>query len=213
MLNESDLKRGEVTLAPIPPSDTVTTSDLAVHNADDCYLDMREARPDHDDYPLQIPDPGRFINYLHVVYGRAHEDADHIALQYWLFYPYNSWERTYEGTLYVGNHHEGDWEMITIVLDKATATPQWLSCAQHMGGEQYDWNDIELVGETHPRVFIAQGSHASYAHLGRDNPIRFPHWPLDVTSDNGMALYPDEMDPSEIEATGSKEPYAIVDIS
>ena len=34
-----------------------------------------------------------------------------LALQYWLWYPFNHWN----------NNHEGDWEMIQLVFDAADA--------------------------------------------------------------------------------------------
>ena len=157
MLGQSDLRNGEEITGPI------TTSDLEAHNNNDYYLDIWNASPDPDAW---IWWPERFEYYDPVVYERAYEDADYIALQYWFFYPYNSWERTYQGKPLVRNHHEGDWEMITIVLDKATGTPQRLSCAQHTGGRKYSWQEVQLIGGTHPKIFIAQGSHASYATAG-----------------------------------------------
>src|SRR5262249_13093155 len=49
------------------------------------------------------------VMYAHVVTDSAHPDR--LALQYWFFYVFNDWN----------NLHEGDWEMIQLVFDAATA--------------------------------------------------------------------------------------------
>jgi hypothetical protein len=90
-----------------------------------------------------------------VVYGRCAETADATVLQYWYFYIYND----------SGNKHEGDWEMVSIVLDK-DRTPQRVGFAGHTGGAQRAWKDLrgpdgnEL--KDRPYVYVARGSHAAY---------------------------------------------------
>ncbi len=86
------------------------------------------------------------------IYAHVTREAGFIVVQYWFFYAYNP------GTL---NQHQGDWEMIQIVLD-STETPQYAVYSQHHTGERAAWGDVEKVGGTHPRVYVALGSHASY---------------------------------------------------
>jgi hypothetical protein len=86
------------------------------------------------------------------IYAHVTSEAGFIIVQYWFFYAFNP------GTL---NQHQGDWEMIQIVLD-STETPQYAVYSQHHAGERADWKDVEKVDETHPRVYVALGSHASY---------------------------------------------------
>jgi hypothetical protein len=86
------------------------------------------------------------------IYAHVTSEAGFIVVQYWFFYAFNP------GTL---NQHQGDWEMIQIVLD-STETPQYAVYSQHHAGERTDWKDVEKVDETHPRVYVALGSHASY---------------------------------------------------
>jgi len=86
------------------------------------------------------------------IYAHVTSEAGYIVVQYWFFYAFNP------GTL---NQHQGDWEMIEIVLD-STETPQYAVYSQHHAGEMADWKDVEKVDETHPRVYVALGSHASY---------------------------------------------------
>src|SRR4029077_7303733 len=83
-----------------------------------------------------------------------------LALQYWLFYVFNDWN----------NPHEGDWEMIQLNFDAATAAealnekPVEVGYSQHEGAERASWGEdkLELVDGTHPVVNVAAGSHANF---------------------------------------------------
>jgi hypothetical protein len=96
--------------------------------------------------------------YAHVATEAAYPDR--LALQYWLFYPYNDWN----------NLHEGDWEMIQLVFPAGTAEealdtePLEIGYSQHEGGERAEWGDekLEVVDGTHPVVYPAAGSHANF---------------------------------------------------
>ena len=82
-----------------------------------------------------------------------------LALQYWLFYPFNDFNNT----------HEGDWEMIQLVFDAAgteealAEDPVEVGYSSHEGAERATWDDekLELVDRTHPVVYPAAGSHAN----------------------------------------------------
>jgi hypothetical protein len=88
------------------------------------------------------------------------EGREGLALQYWLYYPFNDFN----------NKHESDWEMIQVEFaasDAATALtqePTRLGYSQHEGVEIADWGDVklEVVDGTHPVVHPAAGSHANY---------------------------------------------------
>src|SRR5829696_8586809 len=96
--------------------------------------------------------------YAHVTTEPGREDR--IALQYWLFYPFNDYT----------NKHEGDWEMVQVVFaadDAAQAleqTPIAVGYTQHEGLEVAEWDDpkLEIVDGTHPVVHPAAGSHANF---------------------------------------------------
>ena len=83
-----------------------------------------------------------------------------LAVQYWLFYPFNDFN----------NKHEGDWEMVQVEFaasDAATALgqePTRVGYSQHEGVELASWGDLklEVVDGTHPVVHPAAGSHANY---------------------------------------------------
>ena len=83
-----------------------------------------------------------------------------LALQYWFFYVFNDF----------GNPHEGDWEMIQLDFDATSAAqalmrkPTAIGYSQHEGAERADWGDekLNIVGGTHPVVYVADGSHANF---------------------------------------------------
>ncbi len=88
----------------------------------------------------------------YIVYNRVTKEAENFVVQYWFFYAFNP------GSL---NQHQGDWEMIEIILD-STETPLYVVYSQHFAGERATWNNVERIDETHPRVYVALGSHANY---------------------------------------------------
>jgi probable HAF family extracellular repeat protein len=93
-------------------------------------------------------------------------------LQYWFFY-YDQPNFWYG----VGGAHEGDWEGIQIELDNA-GHPAEATYFQHHGGEDCPYGVVTSSG-THPEVFVAIGSHASYFTLGNH--------PLDsISNDSAM---------------------------
>ncbi len=84
-------------------------------------------------------------------YVHVYSSATSQVVQYWLFYAYNN------GLL---NDHQGDIEVIQVFLDNA-GNPQRALYSQHGAGENAAWGDVEKV-DTHPVVYVAQGSHANY---------------------------------------------------
>jgi hypothetical protein len=100
--------------------------------------------------------------YAHVASESGYPQR--LALQYWFFYVYNDWN----------NLHEGDWEMIQLDFDAATASaalakrPAKVGYSQHEGAEQASWGDdkLHLVDGTHPVVYPAAGSHANFYDEG-----------------------------------------------
>lgn len=80
-------------------------------------------------------------------------------ITYWFFYAYN------DGPFPGGaDNHEGDWERISVKLDgsnRATAVAYY----QHEGSKELSWGKVPKQG-SHPIVYSAKGSHASYAAPG-----------------------------------------------
>jgi hypothetical protein len=161
-----DLVFAEPTVAlrgPWSPTDLVKIGPRA-HDLADLY-------EYHLDFPGNALDPGcdyeRWARRLtdghapavfaHVAGEEAHPGR--LALQYWLFYPFNDFN----------NLHEGDWEMIQLVFAAADARaaldrePLSVGYSSHEGAERADWGEekLELVDRTHPVVYPAAGSHAN----------------------------------------------------
>jgi hypothetical protein len=98
-----------------------------------------------------------------VVYGAAFHSRGRIALQYWLWYPYNVYSPTVPpGELW--QVHEGDWESVSVILD-ARGKPLLAGYSQHEEGQRRAWAKVSKIG-ARPRVFVALGSHANYFTAG-----------------------------------------------
>ncbi len=95
------------------------------------------------------------------VYGRYIERGDTTYLQYWFWYYYNP--KDVAG----GGRHEGDWEMIQVRLE--AGEPRCAVYAQHDHARREDWARLRHhpAGDgTHPVVYVAAESHASYYEDG-----------------------------------------------
>ena len=117
------------------------------------YLDNRLGTIHDDgieeDYASQEGELG------YTVYARVtpvvYRSRSYIVIQYWMFYAFN------RGPL---NTHEGDWEVVQIVLDRDDK-PLEAMYSQHTSGERAPW-DLVVRDGNHPTVFVARGSHANY---------------------------------------------------
>ncbi|MBK5225510.1 MAG: hypothetical protein JJD96_02930 [Thermoleophilia bacterium] len=80
------------------------------------------------------------------------EGSDKTVIQYWLNYYYNNWH----------NNHEGDWEMVEVILNE-NVEPEAVAYSQHGAAFKKNWNEAGFKKtDTHPKVFVAEGSHANY---------------------------------------------------
>jgi hypothetical protein len=113
---------------------------------------------DYERWARRITEGKQPAVYAHVATEPAYPDR--LALQYWIFYPFNDWN----------NNHEGDWEMVQLVFAAASADealgkqPLEVGYSQHEGAEKAAWEDdkLERVDGTHPVVYPAAGSHANF---------------------------------------------------
>jgi len=124
------------------------------------------------DYALNASSVGYYA-YVHVVTSGSYK-----VIQYWLFYAYNN------GPL---NDHQSDIEVIQIFLDSSNSPVKALF-SQHGAGENAVWGDVEK-SDTHPVVYVAQGSHANYfrayqGKIGIEN---------DVVGSDGKTINPDDL--------------------
>ncbi len=85
------------------------------------------------------------------VYYRSFTSEGNQVIQYWIFYAFN------DGEL---NKHEGDWEMVQVVLP-SDGSSKWVAYSQHHSGQKANWNQVEKSG-TNIKVYVARGSHANY---------------------------------------------------
>ena len=96
------------------------------------------------------------VTYVHI----AREPGESgFALQYWFYYYFNQFN----------DLHESDWEGIQLIFDAGTPAqalseqPSRIVLFQHAGGEHADWTDGRVQKQgTHPVVYAAAGSHATY---------------------------------------------------
>ena len=97
-----------------------------------------------------------------VVYGRYEAIGGTTVLSYWLFYEHNFWSFPALPFGAVWQAHEGDWEVVHVVLgDKRT--PVEAAYSQHCTGQRRAWADVPKVpGTSHPIVYVALGSHANF---------------------------------------------------
>lgn len=114
-----------------------------------------------------------------VVYGRCIETDLGVALQYWYFYMYND----------AANKHEGDWEMVSLELDKESLEPVQAGYSGHESGARRQWAGVQKQG-SRPVVFVARGSHAAYLdYMPAGHPTKSYAWrknlpaPLQVAVD------------------------------
>jgi hypothetical protein len=139
------------------------TAARLAREGDTCYLRIARTRP--------------IFRYASVVYGNVRRNTGYRAssiptiLQYWFFYPVNWWRST--PTQPVAEQiHEGDWESVTIGLDRR-GSPVFAGYSQHERGRWAPWADVRRRG-THPLVYVARGSHSNQFTPGRHRiPVPF----------------------------------------
>lgn len=122
------------------------------------------------------------------VYGATFKRSRQVALQYWLFYPFNPYSTEVPPDPRFAQVHEGDWELVTVILD-AKGVPQTAAYSRHCAGARRDWKKVERRG-SRPVVYVALGSHANYFRPGR-YPQDEKCWPavlLSIIEQNGQEV-------------------------
>jgi hypothetical protein len=114
-----------------------------------------------------------------VVYGAAFRTARRIDLQYWIWYPFND----YSSTVPPGDVwqvHEGDWESVSVVLDRQ-GRPLTVALSAHCKGSRREWRRAPKRG-LHPVAYVALGSHANYFRGGEHphDPVCWPRETRDI---------------------------------
>lgn len=122
------------------------------------------------------------------VYGRVAHLYGAIVLQYWYFYYDDVYSYTYPPSDVLWQAHEGDWEVVNVVL-AADETPLYVGYSQHCLGERRDWGLTPRL-DTHPIVHVAIGSHSNEFAAGT-NPINqecIPKPVIDYLIAHGLPL-------------------------
>ena len=154
--------------------DTVLSPLLQIGDMGDFYRPATQTSAGDTDVYIDLP--GGTIDAINANYDQLkdrYQDAIYatvavdpatgvLEVQYWFFYYGNDfWDI-----------HEGDWEGAMLFFDKVG--PYQAHYFQHNGGESRSWNEVEkaTVGwqtcGTHPVVYVAANSHASYFEAGRE---------------------------------------------
>ena len=122
------------------------------------------------------------------VYGAYHRRGERIALQYWLFYPFNPYSTDVPPNPRFAQVHEGDWELVTVILDGA-GRPVTAGYSRHCSGTKRAWAKVPKRGQR-PVVYVALGSHANYFAPGTWAHERgcWPELAISVFQQNGKAL-------------------------
>ena len=133
---------------PTPLSTSPTETMLGNYTSDFYYLDNQRGTTVVGDNGIESDYQSKMPALGYTVYSRV--DTTQNVIQYWFFYAFNG------GDL---NRHEGDWEMVQVVLDGGQPTEVMFS--QHYSGQKATWSQVEKEGD-HVKVYVARGSHANY---------------------------------------------------
>ena len=138
------------------------------------YLDNQIGTFSDDDIINDYQSKESSLGYT--IYYRVNSSEGTTVIQYWMFYAFNKGEL---------NQHEGDWEMVQVVIPSSGS--KWVAYSQHYSGQQGTWDQVEREGDN-IKVYVARGSHANFLRsysgkLGVAN---------DIVGDNGKVLKPSQ---------------------
>jgi hypothetical protein len=159
-----------------------------------------------------------------VVYARVDRKPHKTVLEYWYFYYDDFYSYDYPPDDLFWQAHEGDWEVVSVVLDRGTQQPLYAAYSQHCTGERRAWNDVERTGN-HPVDHVAIGSHANLFEAG-SHPVAtrcIPAAALQILAASGLPAPVDRsgagrsfgpasvvgVDPTAIRTVGPRRPASI----
>jgi len=132
----------------IPPIDIdPSAEELSNYASDDFYLDNQKGSV-YDNAIINDYKNNKLGSYT--VYARVDTMPGSTVIQYWMFYAFNP------GSM---NQHEGDWEMVQVVV--SGGIPEKVMVSQHYSGQKAVWDQAEK-DESHIKVYVSRGSHANY---------------------------------------------------
>ena len=170
-----------------PISYSPSESDLSSYSADDYryyYLDNQKGTVNDNGIINDYQSQENILGYT--VYYRVYTESGTTIVQYWMFYAFNKGEL---------NQHEGDWEMVQVVIPSGDS--KWVAYSQHHGGQKATWGQVERDGD-HIKVYVARGSHANYlrSYSGKIGVAN------DIVGSNGKILKPGEYTLESLEEQG-----------
>jgi hypothetical protein len=121
-------------------------------------------QPTDDGVHQGVRSPDQWKVYFHAYKN----NIGGINIQYWFFYAYNDFAG--------GFNHEADWEHINVKL-RSDYTPEGVYFSAHHDVAWHPWYNVTRLDETHPRVWVADGSHASYNSFYNCNTTYVYGWP------------------------------------
>jgi hypothetical protein len=125
-----------------------------------------------------------------LLYGRVVTVGDKKVLQYWYFYYDNFYSYAYPPSNFVWQAHEGDWEVVNVVLSAEDDRPLYVGYSQHCLGQTRGWSETPRWRGRHPIVHVAIGSHANFFTAGT-HPIDvrcLPALAITILTQAGLAL-------------------------
>jgi hypothetical protein len=103
------------------------------------------------------------------VYVNLVDNGAHFTIQYWPYYANNPWG-------WPLLNHEHDWESVHVVFAKNDLSkPVEVRYAHHNSVTPVPWDNVERTGN-HSKVFVAEGSHASYPNIDAIPAYDFITW-------------------------------------
>jgi hypothetical protein len=145
---------------------------------------LRQAGPAVADARRLQADP----QYANTIYGEVRRAPAHIVIRYWI------WLYHDPGTLSGDRRHEGDWQLVEVILDAARWCPVAVTYSQEGAGERRaDMEEVQwrccasaCSGPCrHPVVYIAASSHECYFERGTRITIGRTHT-TDGRVDDGL---------------------------
>ena len=135
-----------------------------------------------------------------VVYTRVKRAPHKLVLQYWYFYYDDLYSYDYPPDDLFWQAHEGDWEVVSVVLDRDSQRPQAVAYSQHCTGTVRRWSAVAKVG-THPVDHVAIGSHANLLDGGSQAVATscIPAQALQILAANGL--------PAPVDRAGDGQAY------
>jgi hypothetical protein len=141
------------------------------------YLDLDDVRRKGTG-TVKTEGPQTVLKPMPVYYERMADKVDGVPAQritYWTFYGLSEPPGADAGTRFLV--HEGDWERISVLIKPGANAGEYLPVSvryhAHDGSRDVAWAAVKRVGtggsndSTHPVVYSAVGSHASYWRAGR----------------------------------------------